>query len=159
MSVAERPAGTADASGRGAAFASPEAGGVLTVVEPLIFEASAAGRRAVRFPSVSEAARQVGASQPELPADAEADARKLETAWTEGDMLFGKGMINDKAQLCAFMIAMSALKRARIKLKGDLTLTAVAPPGTDVEVELVWEPPWTPERMSPEAQSRFGWSS
>lgn len=63
---------------------------------------------------------------PELPADADADARKLETAWNEGDMLFGKGMINDKAQLCAFMIAMSALKRARIKLKGDLTLTAVA---------------------------------
>ena len=34
----------------------------------------------------------------------------------------------------------------------------IAPEGTDVQVELVWEPPWTPERMSPEAQSRFGWS-
>ena len=34
----------------------------------------------------------------------------------------------------------------------------VAPEGTDVQVDLVWEPPWTPERMSPEAQSRFGWS-
>jgi metal-sulfur cluster biosynthetic enzyme len=37
-------------------------------------------------------------------------------------------------------------------------IRAAAPEGTDVEVELVWEPPWTPERMSPEAQSRFGWS-
>jgi len=63
---------------------------------------------------------------PELPADASDDAKKLETAWIDGDMLFGKGMINDKAQLCAFMIAMSALKRAGVKLKGDLTLTAVA---------------------------------
>jgi metal-sulfur cluster biosynthetic enzyme len=27
-----------------------------------------------------------------------------------------------------------------------------------VQVDLVWEPPWTPDRMSPEAQSRFGWS-
>jgi acetylornithine deacetylase/succinyl-diaminopimelate desuccinylase-like protein len=63
---------------------------------------------------------------PELPEDASEDAKKLETAWTEGDMLYGKGMINDKAQLCAFMLAMSALKRAGIKLKGDLTLTAVA---------------------------------
>ena len=44
----------------------------------------------------------------ELPPDASDDAKKLETAWVEGDMLFGKGMINDKAQLCAFMIAMSA---------------------------------------------------
>jgi acetylornithine deacetylase/succinyl-diaminopimelate desuccinylase-like protein len=63
---------------------------------------------------------------PELPANASDDAKKLETAWTEGDMLFGKGMINDKAQLCAFMVAMSALKRAGVQLKGDLTLTAVA---------------------------------
>ena len=32
-----------------------------------------------------------------------------------------------------------------------------APADTDVQVELVWDPPWTPERMSAEAQSRFGW--
>jgi metal-sulfur cluster biosynthetic enzyme len=37
-------------------------------------------------------------------------------------------------------------------------IRAVAPEGTDVQVDLVWEPPWTPERMSAEAQSRFGWS-
>lgn len=36
-------------------------------------------------------------------------------------------------------------------------IRAVAPDGTDVEVRLVWEPPWTPERMSAEAQERFGW--
>jgi len=37
-------------------------------------------------------------------------------------------------------------------------IRAVAPAGTDVEVRLVWEPPWTPERMSAEAQQRFGWT-
>ena len=37
-------------------------------------------------------------------------------------------------------------------------IRAVAPEGTDVEIDLVWEPPWTPERMSAEAQKRFGWS-
>ena len=37
-------------------------------------------------------------------------------------------------------------------------IRAVAPEGTDVEVRLVWEPPWTPERMSQEAQKRFGWT-
>jgi metal-sulfur cluster biosynthetic enzyme len=36
-------------------------------------------------------------------------------------------------------------------------IRALAPADTDVQVELVWDPPWTPERMSPEAQSRFGW--
>jgi metal-sulfur cluster biosynthetic enzyme len=31
-------------------------------------------------------------------------------------------------------------------------------PGTpDVRVELVWDPPWTPDRMSEQARSRFGW--
>jgi metal-sulfur cluster biosynthetic enzyme len=38
-------------------------------------------------------------------------------------------------------------------------IRAVAPPGTDVQVELVWDPPWTPERMSGEARSRFGWTA
>jgi metal-sulfur cluster biosynthetic enzyme len=38
-------------------------------------------------------------------------------------------------------------------------IRAIAPDGTEVQVELVWDPPWTPERMSPEAQSRFGWTS
>lgn len=36
-------------------------------------------------------------------------------------------------------------------------IRAIASDGTDVDVQLVWEPPWTPERMSPEAQQRFGW--
>jgi metal-sulfur cluster biosynthetic enzyme len=35
---------------------------------------------------------------------------------------------------------------------------AIAPPGTAVDVALVWEPAWTPERMSAEARARFGWS-
>jgi acetylornithine deacetylase/succinyl-diaminopimelate desuccinylase-like protein len=63
---------------------------------------------------------------PELGPDATESEKKIETAWIDGDMLFGKGMINDKAQLCAFMIAMGAIKKSGIKLKGDLTLTAVA---------------------------------
>lgn len=37
-------------------------------------------------------------------------------------------------------------------------IRANVPADTDVQVALVWEPPWTPERMSPQAQSRFGWS-
>jgi len=37
-------------------------------------------------------------------------------------------------------------------------IRAAAPDGTDVEVHLVWDPPWTPERMSAEAQEKFGWT-
>ena len=35
---------------------------------------------------------------------------------------------------------------------------AVAPGLPDVRVNLVWDPPWTPDRMSEEARTRFGWS-
>jgi metal-sulfur cluster biosynthetic enzyme len=32
-----------------------------------------------------------------------------------------------------------------------------APDVTDVEVELVWDPPWTAERMNEDARKFFGW--
>ena len=36
-------------------------------------------------------------------------------------------------------------------------LRARFPELEQVDVELVWEPPWTPERMSEEARNFFGW--
>jgi metal-sulfur cluster biosynthetic enzyme len=30
-------------------------------------------------------------------------------------------------------------------------------PGTAVDVEMCWEPPWSPERMSPAARAAMGW--
>ena len=38
-------------------------------------------------------------------------------------------------------------------------LARVVPAGTAVEVRLVWDPPWTPERMSPAARAHFGWDA
>lgn len=63
---------------------------------------------------------------PELPADASEAVRKIEGAWLEGELIFGKGLINDKAQLCAFMIAVTAIKKTGVQLKGDLTIAGVA---------------------------------
>ena len=37
-------------------------------------------------------------------------------------------------------------------------IRASLPGVPDVRVNLVWDPPWTPERMSEAARSRFGWS-
>lgn len=36
-------------------------------------------------------------------------------------------------------------------------LTRIAPAGTAIDVRLVWDPPWTPERMSGIARTHFGW--
>lgn len=37
-------------------------------------------------------------------------------------------------------------------------IESVVPRGTEVDVQLVWDPPWTPERMSDLARERFGWA-
>lgn len=33
----------------------------------------------------------------------------------------------------------------------------IAPDGADIVVDLVWDPPWSPERMSENARRHFGW--
>jgi metal-sulfur cluster biosynthetic enzyme len=38
-------------------------------------------------------------------------------------------------------------------------VTAVVPKGTVVNVEIVWDPPWTPDRMTGIAKDHFGWTS
>lgn len=35
---------------------------------------------------------------------------------------------------------------------------AVMPPGSEVAVDLVWDPPWTPDKMSDLAREQFGWA-
>lgn len=39
----------------------------------------------------------------------------------------------------------------------DRELRAALSPDLDVDVALVWEPPWTPERLSARARMRMGW--
>ena len=37
-------------------------------------------------------------------------------------------------------------------------IAAVAPPGTPIEVQLVWEPIWNPSMMTGVAKDHFGWT-
>jgi len=39
----------------------------------------------------------------------------------------------------------------------DAVLDAALPPDIKVAVDLVWEPPWSPEMMTAEAREHFGW--
>ena len=39
----------------------------------------------------------------------------------------------------------------------ESALQRVLPGGAQVAVEMVWDPPWTPERMSDRARSFMGW--
>ena len=37
-------------------------------------------------------------------------------------------------------------------------VTAIVPVGTTVDVRLVWDPPWTPDKMTGIAREHFGWT-
>jgi metal-sulfur cluster biosynthetic enzyme len=37
-------------------------------------------------------------------------------------------------------------------------VTSIVPSGAAIDVELVWDPPWTPDKMSGIAKEHFGWS-
>jgi len=47
------------------------------------------------------------------------------SAWRDGDVLYGEGVVNDKGPLAAFLVAANTIKRAGIELKGDLLVSAV----------------------------------
>lgn len=36
-------------------------------------------------------------------------------------------------------------------------LRAIVPEGTEIELNLVWEPPWSPDKMNEYAREYFGW--
>lgn len=36
-------------------------------------------------------------------------------------------------------------------------IARAAPPGTEIDIRLVWEPPWTPDLMTGIAREHFGW--
>ena len=37
-------------------------------------------------------------------------------------------------------------------------VAAILPPDSKVEIRLVWDPPWTPDKMSGMAREFFGWT-
>ncbi len=37
-------------------------------------------------------------------------------------------------------------------------IQGITPAGTEIDVNLVWDPPWTPEKMTGFARDHFGWS-
>lgn len=39
----------------------------------------------------------------------------------------------------------------------EAAIRSACPAGSQVRVEVVFDPPWTPERMSEEVKQRFGW--
>jgi acetylornithine deacetylase/succinyl-diaminopimelate desuccinylase-like protein len=73
------------------------------------------------------------------------------SAWREGDMLVGNGIVNDKGPMATWLLAAKAIKDSGLKLKGDLVLMAVV---GEIGVEPVdeFQPP---QYIAKEAGTRY----
>lgn len=63
---------------------------------------------------------------PPLPQPVPERVRRIHDAWVDDGMLYGFGLVNDKAQMAAFMVAARALVAEGVRLRGDLILAGVA---------------------------------
>ena len=73
------------------------------------------------------------------------------SAWREGDMLVGNGIVNDKGPMATWLLAAKAVKDSGLKLRGDLVLMAVV---GEIGVEPVdeFQPP---QYIAKEAGTRY----
>ena len=73
------------------------------------------------------------------------------SAWREGDMLVGNGIVNDKGPMATWLMAAKAIKDSGTSLKGDLVLMAVV---GEIGVEPVdeFQPP---QYIAKEAGTRY----
>jgi len=52
----------------------------------------------------------------------------------------------------------AACPMAEMIVDDVVAAVVAAVPGAEVDVALVWDPPWTPDRMSDFAREHFGWA-
>jgi acetylornithine deacetylase/succinyl-diaminopimelate desuccinylase-like protein len=85
----------------------------------------------------------------------DADYRRLRGAWREGDLLIGKGLVNDKAMVTAQMMALRIVHDLGVPLDGDLLFL-----GSAQETGAPLEPDGTPApgsaALGPHVAEGFG---
>jgi metal-sulfur cluster biosynthetic enzyme len=72
-------------------------------------------------------------------------------------LVYGVTVTPDSVQVTMTMTSAACPVTDLILDEVGAELDRIAPPGAAVDVRLVWEPPWTPERMSPRAKAFMGW--
>lgn len=89
--------------------------------------------------------------QEEWWATRRADDPIFHSAWREGDLLIGNGIVNDKGPMATWLLAAKAIKDSGIVLKGDLMMMAVV---GEIGVEPVdeFQPP---QYLAKEAGTRY----
>lgn len=109
--------------------------------------------------------------EPEIPPQAPRDP-SLEPVWSalrrvddpevgmnivEVGLVYGVERIDDRIVVTMTMTSAACPMGEEIVEDVRAEIARACPDGPEVEIDLVWDPPWTPDRMSPQAREFFGW--
>ncbi len=72
-------------------------------------------------------------------------------------LIYGVSVTGEKLHVLLTMTSAACPVGDLIIEEIEAELDRIAPPALLIEVELVWEPPWTPERMSERSRRFMGW--
>lgn len=72
-------------------------------------------------------------------------------------LVYGVSVTDERLQVLLTMTSAACPVTDVIVEEVEAELDGVAPPAMRVDVELVWEPAWTADRMSPRAKAFMGW--
>ncbi|HEX2493987.1 MAG TPA: metal-sulfur cluster assembly factor [Steroidobacter sp.] len=72
-------------------------------------------------------------------------------------LVYGIETAADRVHVRMTMTTPSCPMGSMIVDEARRAIEAVAPLVRDIEVELVWDPPWNPRMMSEHAKQHFGW--
>lgn len=72
-------------------------------------------------------------------------------------LVYGVAVTDDRLHVTLTMTSVACPVTDLIIDEVETELDKVAPPQLSIAVELVWEPPWSAERMSPRAKAFMGW--
>ena len=72
-------------------------------------------------------------------------------------LVYGIEIAPDRVRVAMTMTTPACPMGAMITEDARGAIRDIAPDGADILVDLVWDPPWSPERMTENAKRHFGW--
>jgi metal-sulfur cluster biosynthetic enzyme len=72
-------------------------------------------------------------------------------------LVYGVRVVDQDVQVRMTMTSAACPVTDVILADVEAELDAALPPGCSVRIELVWEPPWSTDRLSPRAKLFMGW--
>ena len=73
-------------------------------------------------------------------------------------LVYDVAVMPDSVQVEMTMTTAACPMAELLTARAHRAIAAIVPDGTTVEGRLVWDPPWTPDKMSGIAKAHFGWT-